>query len=173
MSSTSVVATTGPVASTLQGACRRRLPNLGTCRQNFSGDTYQGGATVNITTTSKATSQKSEGWSFGEKNFGSLRCQEPGNHITTTEVKSKSMNSGMTLILGITERGGKVAAGRKVYVSSGSRSNRSATARAASSTPSLAASADPSTGPCTAGSRGDARITAPEAHQHMVSHRLC
>jgi hypothetical protein len=60
----------------------------------------------------------------------------------------------MTLsIIGITERGGKAVAGRKVYVSSGSRSNRSATAWADSSMPSLAFSADPSTGPCTAGSR--------------------
>jgi hypothetical protein len=36
------------------------LPRLGTCRQNFSGDTYQGGTAVNITTTSKTTSRKSE-----------------------------------------------------------------------------------------------------------------
>jgi hypothetical protein len=90
---------------------------------------------------------------FQQKKFRSLWCQEPRNHITTTEVKSKSTNSGTTLIIGITERGGKAAAERKVYASSGSHSNRSATARAASSTPSLAASADPLTGPCTAGSR--------------------
>jgi hypothetical protein len=83
-----------------------------------------------------------------------LRCQEPGNHYTITEVKSKSANSDTTLsIIGITERGGKAVAGRKVYASSGSRSNRSATTRTASSTPYVAASTDPSTGPCTASSR--------------------
>jgi hypothetical protein len=82
-----------------------------------------------------------------------MRCQEPKNHNTTTEVKPKSTNNGMTLIIGITDRGGKAATGRKVYASLGSRFNRSATARAASSTPSLAASADPLTGPCTAGSK--------------------
>jgi hypothetical protein len=91
---------------------------------------------------------------FRQKFFGSLRCQEPRNHNTTTEVKYKSTNSGMTLlIIRITERRGKATAGQKVYVSSGSCLNRSATTRTTSSTPSLAASADPSTGPCTAGSR--------------------
>jgi hypothetical protein len=90
---------------------------------------------------------------FRQKKFGSLRCQEPENHSTTTEVKSKSTNRGTTLIIGINRKGGKATAGRKVYVSSGSRSNRSATARTSSSMPSLAASADPSTGPCTTGSK--------------------
>jgi hypothetical protein len=85
--------------------------------------------------------------------FGSLRCQEPGSHNTIIE-KSKSTDNMMTIsIIRITKRGRKATAGRKVYASSGSRSNRSATSRAVSSTPSLAASADPSTGPCTTGSR--------------------
>jgi hypothetical protein len=47
-----------------------------------------------------------------------LQCQKPGNHNTIIEVMSKSTNSGMTLSII-----GKVAAGRKVYVSLGSRSN--------------------------------------------------
>jgi hypothetical protein len=57
----SVVAATKNPDSTPQGAHRRCLPNLGTCRQNFFCDTYQGVAVVNITTISKATSRKSEG----------------------------------------------------------------------------------------------------------------
>jgi hypothetical protein len=60
----------------------------------------------------------------------------------------------MTLsIIRITKRGRKATAGRKVYASSGSRSNRSATAWTTSSTSSLAASADPLMGPCTTCSR--------------------
>jgi hypothetical protein len=43
------------------GGHRRCLPNLGTCRQNFFCDTYQGVTAVNITTISEATSRKSEG----------------------------------------------------------------------------------------------------------------
>jgi hypothetical protein len=121
----------------------------------------------------QATWRKNGGKSFGEIFFGSLRCQEPGNHNTITEVKFKSTNSGTTLtIIRITERGGKAAVGRKVYVSSGSRSNHSATARAVSSTSSLAASADPSTGPSTVGSR-EMLGSRPEAHQHMINHLLC
>jgi hypothetical protein len=88
-----------------------------------------------------------------EKKFGSLRYQEPGSRNTITE-KSKSIDNVMTIpIIRIKKRGRKATAGQKVYVSSGSRLNRSATAQAASSTPSLAASTDPSTGPCTIGSR--------------------
>jgi hypothetical protein len=56
----------------------QRLPKLGTCRQNFSGDTYQGAATVKITTTNKATSRKSEGWSFGKKKSGPCGAKNPG-----------------------------------------------------------------------------------------------
>jgi hypothetical protein len=77
-SSTSVVAAVGPAASTPQGACHRRLPKHGNCRQNYSGDTYQGATVVNITTTSKAASRKSEGWSFGEKNLGPCGAKNPG-----------------------------------------------------------------------------------------------
>jgi hypothetical protein len=84
--STSVAAATGHVDSTPQGASHRCLPKLGTCCQNFSSDTYQGATAVNITTTSKAASRKSEGNSFIKIIFGSLRCQIPGIHITTTEV---------------------------------------------------------------------------------------
>jgi hypothetical protein len=112
-----------------------------------------GGTAVNITTTSKQLGGKMEA-RVSAKKFGSLRCQEYGNHNTITEVKSNSTNNGTPLsIIGITERGGKAATGQKVYASSDSCSNRSATARADSSTPSLATSADPSTGPRTAGFR--------------------
>jgi hypothetical protein len=88
-----------------------------------------------------------------KKKFGSLRCQELGGHNTITE-KSKSIDNVTAVsIIRITKRERKAIAGRKVYASSGSRLNRSATAQAAFSTPSLAASADPSMGPCTTGSR--------------------
>jgi hypothetical protein len=43
MSSPSMVAAIGPADSTPQGARHRRFAKHGTCRQNFSGDTYQGG----------------------------------------------------------------------------------------------------------------------------------
>jgi hypothetical protein len=101
------------------------------------------------------TAMSKEKWrqEFRKKKFRSLRCQEPGSHNTITE-KSKSVDIVTTVsIIRITKRGRKVRARRKVYVSSGSRSNHSATVRAASSTPSLAASVDPSMGPCTIGSR--------------------
>jgi hypothetical protein len=149
-----VVAATGPTDSTPQGPRHRRFAKLGACRQNFSGDTYQEGHCSKHYHYKQATWQKNGGKSFGKKKFGSLHCQEPVNHNTITEVKSKSTNNGTTLrIIGITQRGGKATAGRKVYVSLGPPSNRSATARAASSTPSLAASIDPSTGPYTTDSR--------------------
>jgi hypothetical protein len=86
------------------------------------------------------------------KKSGPCGAKNPG--VVIPLQKSKSTDSMTTLsIIGITERGRKATAGQKVYVSSGSRSNRFATARAGSSMPSLAASADPSTGPCTVGSR--------------------
>jgi hypothetical protein len=76
-SSTSVVAATENPDSTPQGARCRRLPKLGTCHHNFSGDTYQGAAAVNITTTSMATSRKSEGWSFDEIFLGPCGAKNP------------------------------------------------------------------------------------------------
>jgi hypothetical protein len=58
-----------------QGASHRRLAKLGTCRQYFFGDTYQGATAVNTATTRRHVSWKNI--------FGSLRCQEPGNHNIT------------------------------------------------------------------------------------------
>jgi hypothetical protein len=165
-SPTPVVAAAGLAASNPQGGHHRRFAKLGTCRQNFSGDTYYGDHRGKHYHYKQATWRKNGGKSLAKKNFGSLRCQELRSHNTITELKFKSTNSATTLsIIGITERGGKATAGRMVYASSGSRSNRSTTAQAASSTPSMLASADPSTVPCTTGSR--------ETHQHVVSHRLC
>jgi hypothetical protein len=55
-----VVAATGPADSTPQGARHRRFAKLGTCRQNFPSDTYQGATAVNITTTNKQLGGKME-----------------------------------------------------------------------------------------------------------------
>jgi hypothetical protein len=44
------------------GASHRRLAKVGTCRQYFSGDTYQGATTVNTTTTSKTSFEKKYFW---------------------------------------------------------------------------------------------------------------
>jgi hypothetical protein len=89
-----------------------------------------------------------------EKKSGPCGAKEPESRNINTEV---SLNQQTTLrhyqTIGITKRGGKTAAYRKVYTPSGSRLNRSATTRAASSTPSLVASADPLMDPCTTGSR--------------------
>jgi hypothetical protein len=166
MSSTSVVATVGHATSTPrgpaidvfnfdggrcrkyrqhpQGARRRCLGNLVPATRIFLVAPTRGATTVNITTTSKARVSK--------KNSGPCGAKNPRIILPLQKFKSKSTNRGMPLIIEITKRGEKAAARWKVYASSGSRSNRSATARAASSTPSLAASADSSTGPCTAGS---------------------
>jgi hypothetical protein len=54
-SSISVLATAEDTGSAPRGASHRHLVKLGTCRQYFSGDTYQGATMVNITTTSKAS----------------------------------------------------------------------------------------------------------------------
>jgi hypothetical protein len=117
MSPALVVATVGTADSTPQGARHRLFAKLCTCHQNFSSDTYQGSTAVNITATSNQLGRKMR-QEFRQKKFGSLQCQKPGNHNTIIEVMSKSTNSGMTLSII-----GKVAAGRKVYVSLGSRSN--------------------------------------------------
>jgi hypothetical protein len=142
-SPTPVVAAVGPAASTHQGAHHRCFAKLGTCHQNFSCDTYLGGHHGKQYHYKQATWRKNGGKSFDKKKIGSLRCKNPGVIIPLQ--KSKSTDSATTLsIIGITERGGKATVGRKVYASSGSRSNRSATVWAASSTPSLIAFADPS-----------------------------
>jgi hypothetical protein len=84
---------------------------------------------VNITTTTKATSRKSEGKSFDKKISGPCGAKNLGIILPLQKFKSKSTNYGMTLIIEMTKSREKVAAGRKVYASSGSRSNRSATVR--------------------------------------------
>jgi hypothetical protein len=58
-------------------------------QENYLAASTRGATTVNITTTSKAASWKSEGKSFGKIIFRTLRCQEPEIHITTTEVQVK------------------------------------------------------------------------------------
>jgi hypothetical protein len=65
-------------------ARHRRLGNLVPAPRIFLAAPTRGTTVVNITTTSKTASQKSEGKSFSKIIFGSLRCQETGIHITTT-----------------------------------------------------------------------------------------
>jgi hypothetical protein len=55
---TTVVVVAEHSGSIPQGASQRCLAELGTCRQYFSGDTYQGATAVNPTTTSKASFTK-------------------------------------------------------------------------------------------------------------------
>jgi hypothetical protein len=119
-----MVAAAGPADSTPRGAAIDILLNMIPATRIFLVTPTRGATVVNITTTSKQLGGKMEARVFLKKKFGSLRCQAPENHNTIIEVKSKSTNNGTTLsIIGITGRG-KVAAGRKVYASSGSRSNR-------------------------------------------------
>jgi hypothetical protein len=61
-----------------QGPHRRRFAKLGTCRQHFSADTYQGPTAVNITTTSKTTWRKSGGKSFSENFSGPCGAKNSG-----------------------------------------------------------------------------------------------
>jgi hypothetical protein len=102
--STSVAAATGHVDSTPQGASHRCLPKLGTCCQNFSSDTYQGATAVNITTTSKAASRKSEGNSFIKIIFGSCVAKYLGFILPLQKFMSKSTNYRTALIIEITKR---------------------------------------------------------------------
>jgi hypothetical protein len=79
MSPALMVATTGPAASTTQGGRRVNIcPNLVPAARIFLATPTRGAATVNITTTSKATSRKSEEWSFGKKNSGPGGAKNPG-----------------------------------------------------------------------------------------------
>jgi hypothetical protein len=78
MAPTLVVAAAENPDSIPQGAHRRCFAKLSTCRQNFSGNTYQGATTVNIITISKATWRKSEGKSFGKKSSGPCGAKNPG-----------------------------------------------------------------------------------------------
>jgi hypothetical protein len=96
-SSTSVVAIAGPTANTPHGARRRRFAKVGTCHKNFSGDTYQGATAVNITTTRKATSQESEGKSFGENFLGPYGAKNQGI-ILPLQKLSKNQQTGYDII---------------------------------------------------------------------------
>jgi hypothetical protein len=103
------------------------------------------------------------------KIFGSLRCQERGNHIATTEVKSKSTNSGTPLIIGITERGGKDVAGLRLRLTL-----EPLCYHAGSILNAVPGSLRiPFDRPLHRRLQGDPGVTTLEAHQHMVSHRLC
>jgi hypothetical protein len=115
-SSTLVVTAAGPAASTCQGGRHRCFAKLGTCRKNFSGDTYQGGHRGKQYHYKQATWQKNGGKSFRKKIFGSLRCKNQGVIIPLQKSKSTDIASTLSII-GITERGGKTATGRKVYTS--------------------------------------------------------
>jgi hypothetical protein len=105
--------------------------------------------------------------------FGSLWCQEPGNHNTTTEVKSKLTNSGTTLIIGINRKR------RKSYSRvEGLCVLRLTLELLCCRTGSILNAAPgslrrPFDGTLHRRLQGDARVIAPEAHQHVVSHCLC
>jgi hypothetical protein len=71
-----------------QRASHRRLGKLGTCRQYFSGNAYQGGTAVNTTTASKT--------SFEGKNLGSYTVKNLGI-VTSQKIKSK--NCGPVLFI--------------------------------------------------------------------------
>jgi hypothetical protein len=85
-SPTPVVAAVGPAASTHQGACYRCFTKLGTCRQNFSSDTYQGGHRGKQYHYKQATWRKNGGKSFSKKNQ-IIVVQEPESHNTITKVQ--------------------------------------------------------------------------------------
>jgi hypothetical protein len=145
-SSTLVVVAAGATDNTPDGSSHRRLVKLGTCRQYFSGDTYQGATTVNTTTTSKTSFRKNKDM-FHEKIFsGPSGAKNPGN---ITAKKFQSTNYITTSFIGTTKREENYQQCGEDYTSSGSRSNHSAAARATSSTSTLPTSADPLTCPCT------------------------
>jgi hypothetical protein len=60
------------------GARHRCFAKLGTCHQNFSGNTYQGGTAVNITTISKQLGGKMEARVLAKKNSGPCGAKNPG-----------------------------------------------------------------------------------------------
>jgi hypothetical protein len=74
---TPVVATARLAASTPQGGRHQCFAKLGTCRQNFSGDTYQGATTVNNTTTGKQLGGKMEARVSAKKNSGPCGASTP------------------------------------------------------------------------------------------------
>jgi hypothetical protein len=153
-SPTLVVAAAGPASSTPQGPAIDVANSDGGVSLNLVPTTRiflvtptRGATMVDNTATSK------EKWRLVKFFLGSLRCQERGSRNTITEKSKSTDNMTKVSIIRITKRGRKATAERKVYASSGSRSNCSATAHAACSTLSLAASADASTSPCTTCSR--------------------
>jgi hypothetical protein len=124
-----VVAAAGPAASTPQGAHHRRFAKPGTCRQNFSSDIYQGGHCGKHYHYKQATWRKNGGRSFGENFLGPYSAKNPGIIIPLQKL-SPNQRTGVRhyQIIRIIERGGKATARWKVYASTGSLLNRSATA---------------------------------------------
>jgi hypothetical protein len=70
-------------------ASHRRLAKLGTCRQYFSGDTYQGGTAANTATSKTCFVKKIFSGSCGAKNLRIITSQ-----------KFKSTNCGPVLFIG-------------------------------------------------------------------------
>jgi hypothetical protein len=155
-----------------KGARHRRFAKLGTCRQNFPSDTYQGGHRGKHCHYKQATWRKNGGKSLAKK-IRSLWCQEPGSHNTITEEvqinkqrydiinywnnrkrrKSCSRAEGLR-VLRLTLEPLCYRVGRFLNAVLGILRR-------------------PFDEPLHRRLKGDAGVTAPEAHQHVVSHRLC
>jgi hypothetical protein len=168
---TPVVATARLAASTPQGGRHQCFAKLGTCRQNFSGDTYQGATTVNNTTTGKQLGGKMEA-RVSAKKIRVLAVQAPRSRNTIAEVQINRQHDNIVNYWNNRKR-------RKSYSrAEGLRVLRLMLELLCYCVGSILNAVPgslrrPFDGPLHRRLQGDAGVTAPKAHQHMVSHHLC
>jgi hypothetical protein len=146
--------------------------NLVPVAKIFLARPTRGAIAVNITTTSKQLGGKMEARVSAKNFFGSLRCQEPGSDNTITEVQINRQRNDIINYWNNRKR-------RKSY----SRAEGLCILRLAleplcyrvgSILNAVSSSLRrPFDMPLHRRLQGDAGVTAPEAYQHVVSHRLC